>query len=103
MEQPRVEYEFTPGQNETVRTLASRMRWVGIFLIVLGILAAIAGILSFAEPALAISALIQAAIYIVIGIWTMSAAGSFTLIVHTAGKDVANLMDALGALRKLYT
>jgi len=97
------EYEFTPAQNETISTLASRMRWVGIFLIAIGVAAGAIGLLSLGEGGIALVTLIQAVIYILIGVWTTSAAGSFALIVETRGSDVTNLMNGLDALKKLYT
>ena len=41
--------------------------------------------------------------YLLIGIWTRSAAASFQLIVDTTDRDISHLMDALEALRKFYT
>jgi ABC-type branched-subunit amino acid transport system permease subunit len=102
VQQP-VEYEFTAEQSETIKTLASRMRWVGIFLIAIGVVAGIAGLMSLGEGGIAVVSLIQAVIYALIGIWTMRAAASFALIPETAGSDVTNLMNGLGSLRTLYS
>jgi hypothetical protein len=101
--QQGAEYEFTPEQDETIRTVSSRMRWVGAFLIAVGVAAAILGLLSLSQGGIAVVTLIQAVIYILIGVWTTSAARDFGLIVQTAGSDVSNLMRGFAALRKLYT
>jgi hypothetical protein len=41
-------------------------------------------------------------VQVLIGFWTTKAAKSFQLIVDTEGRDIENLMGALGELRKLY-
>jgi ABC-type branched-subunit amino acid transport system permease subunit len=100
--QQRAEYEFTGEQSETIKTLAFRMRWVGIFLIAIGVLAGIAGLMSLGEAGIAVVSIIQAAIYALIGLWTIRAAASFAKIPATEGQDISNLMNALGSLRSLY-
>jgi len=52
---------------------------------------------------LAIGGLVNGLIYLLIGVWTRSAAGSFQKIVDTQGHDIGHLMDALGALNRMYT
>ena len=100
--QQRTEYEFTAEQSETIKTLATRMRWVGIFLIAIGVIAGIAGLMSLGEAGIAVVSIIQAVIYALIGLWTIRAAASFALIPETEGRDVTNLMSALSSLRTLY-
>ncbi len=115
MEQPH--YEFTAAQNETIRVLARRMRFVGIFITLVGILAAISGMaslfsatdrhlysvnLGLADAIPSYTTLLLAALYIIIGSWTVKAAGSFQLIADTEDYDIEYLMDALVSLRKLY-
>jgi hypothetical protein len=41
--------------------------------------------------------------YLLLGIWTRSAAGSFRKIVDTRGNDIRNLMDGLGSLHRMYS
>ena len=41
-------------------------------------------------------------IFLLQGIWTRSSAASFQRIVDTRGNDIANLMNAIGALRTMY-
>lgn len=107
MEAPK--YEFSEAENQTITTLASRMKWVGFFLLVIGgvIGVASAGFLvkSALESSLELIALIFllfAVIFLLVGIWTSSAGKSFSLIAATSGSDVDNLMNALTSLLKLY-
>ncbi|MBI2986658.1 MAG: hypothetical protein HYY45_07820 [Deltaproteobacteria bacterium] len=102
-------YEFSEAENQSIGTLASRMKWVGLFLIIIGGATALASIVGLVQSAavstLNVNALIFllfAVIFLLTGIWTLDAAKSFSLIVKTAGSDIANLMDALTDLLKLY-
>jgi hypothetical protein len=52
---------------------------------------------------LAIGGLVNGLIYLLIGVWTRNAAGSFQRIVDTRRHDISNLMDALASLNKMYT
>lgn len=93
-------YEFTSAQNQLIGSLASRMKFVAIFFIVLGGIAAVAGIFSLPQG---IVTIFMAAFYILVGIWTIKAANSFKQIVDTAESDISYLMNALNELKKLYT
>jgi len=107
METPK--YEFTEAENQTIGILASRMKWVGIILILIGSATGLVSIVSLgksaAVPAFNLNVLIFllfAVIFLLTGIWTANAAKSFALIVKTSGSDIRNLMDALTSLLKLY-
>ncbi len=76
------------------------MRFVSYFLIGLGVLLVVAGIVGLRAGGF--GSIIQGIIQIIIGIWTGRAASSFQLIVNTQGNDITNLISALGELRKLY-
>lgn len=93
-------YEFNNTQNQLIRQLAQKMRFVGYILIALGVLVIVAGIVNFRLGGFA--TIIQGIIQLIIGLWTAKAATSFQLIVKTQGNDIENLMTALGELRKLY-
>ena len=41
--------------------------------------------------------------YLLLGIWTRSAAASFQKIVDTQGNDIRNLMEGMGALHSMYS
>ena len=107
MEAPK--YEFSEAENQTIGILASRMKWVGLFLMMIGSITGLVSIVSLGKSAAAsafnLSALIFflfAVIFLLTGIWTANAAKSFALIVKTSGSDIRNLMDALASLLKLY-
>ncbi len=102
-------YEFSEAENQTITTLASRMKWVGFFLLVIGGVIGLASAMflvkSLLESALELFALIFllfAVIFLLVGIWTSSAGKSFSLIAATSGSDLSNLMNALTSLLKLY-
>lgn len=103
-QQPQAQsFEFGTAQNETTRVLASRMKFVGIFYMVIGgFLGLIGFIFLFFLPAFGIFYMFFAAAELLIGIWTNNAASSFRLIVETIGSDINHLMSALESLRKLY-
>lgn len=94
-------YEFDQTQNQLIRDLAQKMRFVSYFLITLGALLFVGGIISVKSGE--IGGIINGAVQILIGFWTHKAAASFQLIVDTQGNDIENLTGALGELRKLYT
>lgn len=97
------EYEFNEQQNETIRILANRMKWVGILLIVLGAEISLSQYFSLQENPGKISDVLLGMILVLIGAWTRGAAKSFAYIVKRKGRDIANLMAALSALKKIYS
>ncbi len=111
-----MEYEFDNSQNQVIEQLAHKMRFCGIFLIIVGVIIALPGVLTLSGilimPGIALPGLtlliaamyfLNALFYIVVGMWTVKAASSFKLIVDTTGNDISHLMNALGELKKLYT
>lgn len=94
-------YEFSGSQNELIKNLADKMRLVGYFLIVAGVLGVVGGVLALRAGGL--GNIISGVVYILIGFWTNNASSGFQRIVKTQGNDIENLMGALGELRKLYT
>jgi hypothetical protein len=77
------------------------MRFVSYFLIVLGVLFILLGVVRLRVGDF--GSIFQGIIQVIIGFWTKQAATSFQLIVNTQGSDIQNLMGALRELRKLYT
>lgn len=94
-------YEFDQSQNRLIRELAEKMRFVSYFLIALGVLFILLGIVRLRTGDF--GSAIQGILQVIIGFWTKQAATSFQLIVNTQGSDIQNLMGALRELRKLYT
>lgn len=94
-------YEFSGSQNELIKNLADKMRFVSYFLIGAGVLIALGGVITIFRGGVGniITGIVQA----ILGIWTNKAADAFKRIVVTQGSDIENLMGALGELRKLYS
>lgn len=95
------QYEFSSSQNELIKNLAEKMRFVSYFLIGVGVLISLAGIFTLLKGG--VGNIVNGVVQIVIGVWTNKAATAFQQIVNTEGNDIENLMGALGELRKLYT
>lgn len=91
-------YEFSAHENTVLEKLASRMHFVGLFALAIGILVIVAGVLRH-RP----FAIISGAFYALFGIWTQRASASFHDVVDTKGRDIHHLMHAVDDLRKLYT
>ena len=97
-------FEFTPIQDDVIRSLSKRMYFVGTIYVIASIIVALAGLV-----ALMFSPMIGAFYFLLlipellVGIWTIHAAHSFRKIVDTQGRDIPHLMMALSSLRKLYT
>jgi len=103
MEQTAAAFEFSAMQNETIRMLASRMKFVGIFYIVIGVLLGLVALaMLFTIPLAGVVYVVAAVFEIIVGVWTTNAASSFRMIVETTGNDIGHLNNALESLRKLY-
>ena len=98
-----VSYEFSQEQNETVRFLAQRLKYVGVLNLVVGLLYGLIGLRSFlANPTDLILYAPPMLFFELVGVWTINAAKSFQNIVETNGQDIPFLMKALTELRRLY-
>jgi hypothetical protein len=51
---------------------------------------------------IAVNGVIVGLFYLLLGVWTRSAASSFRLIVNTRGNDITHLMNALSSLYSMY-
>jgi hypothetical protein len=96
-------HEFDASQNLVIGDLAGSMSFVGTASIVLAIVMWLIGIATMflGNPA-GLAQIVQGVLMVFIGVWTRSSARSFQLVVDTKGSDIANLMNALGELRRLY-
>ena len=97
-------YEFTAEQNAVIRDLARKMRGVGIFMVVLGVLSLVgygAGYLGARTPSLLWLPI--AAFFLLIGVWTVRAGRELAQVAETEGEDIPHLMRALGELKKFYS
>src|SRR5262245_45470643 len=83
-------YEFSPEQNAVILRLASRMQFVGLFALGLGVVAIVAGAVHKEY-----GVMFGGILYAVIGLWTERAGRSFRFIAVTEGHDIRHLMHAL--------
>lgn len=123
-------YEFTGEQNDLIGRLAKKMGLVGTVNVIVGVLYLVSAVLLLAfifqdklpadviakipddvkskVPAntylwgIVIQTALAGLIFLLIGVWTKSAAASFQDIVATTGRDISNLMGALSSLHKMY-
>jgi hypothetical protein len=100
---------FSEEQRESLRALAASMSFVGVCLmlfgVLLGVLALGALYIGFATSGLAFGAGVATAIavaYIPSAWWAMSAGRSLSALVRTRGRDAERLMEAVGHLRMLF-
>ena len=105
-------YEFKESENQVIRGLASAMYFVGVVLIIVGILTVVGGLAKLGEaskardipaPLEGLSWILQGILYSTIGIMTRSASQYFSQIVQSKGNDINNLMQALERLRGMYS
>lgn len=97
-------YEFTMAQNDIIRVLSQKMKFVGFFYVFAGGLMGLVSLIALLMmPWVGLFYLLLLAPQLLIGIWNINAANSFGLVVNTKGQDIPHLMSALVSLRKLYT
>lgn len=96
------EFEFTAAQNQTIQLLSNRMKWVGGFEVVSGIVLGIAAITAFARGREGFALTLTAVLLVVTGLYTYSASRGFSKIVQTIGADITHLMEAVTSLKSLY-
>ncbi len=106
------QYEFNEGQNSVIQGLSYKLRGVGIFLMLAGLLSVLRVVSIFFSTQEAISAgamyilaedSLIALIIFAVGFWMKRSSVFFQLIVDTKGNDIDNLMHALAELRKFFT
>jgi hypothetical protein len=98
------EYEFRSDEDLVFRELSGAMKFVGVALIVLGAFYVLVALyeLGHSKPFETVSAVVQSAIYMVLGAWTRGSAISIGRIADTQGRDITNLMSAMHGLRRIY-
>jgi len=100
------EYEFTPEEDTLIYGMAGKMKGVGGFMVLLGIInLALPFVLYFAlhSPKFRVSPLVAALVFLLVGKWTRSAATSFAKIRTTSGRDIKHLMVAMSDLDSVYS
>jgi hypothetical protein len=104
------EYEFSSQENTVIGELADKMRFVGLFLMIAGVLTLILAFVgTFARATGSLhevsghgGGFVSGMVNLFLGIWSRRAAASLRQIVDTRGRDISNLMNALGELLKMY-
>lgn len=124
-------YEFTGEQNDLIGRLARKMGLVGLVNVIVGVLYLVSAVLLLAfvfqdrlpaevvqkipddvkkqVPAntylwgIVVQTALAGLIFLLIGVWTRSAAADFADIVKTSGRDISHLMAALSSMHKMYS
>ena len=100
----RVDYEFSEGDRDSIRALAASMSFVGVCLMLLGVLFGVFALgavhAGFVPGGLALA--VGAAVCVVVAWWMVSAGRSLSVLVGTRGRDVDHLMEAVAQLRRLF-
>jgi hypothetical protein len=98
------QYEFSIEENATIWKLGSKMSFVGLFMLGIGLFFFLSGLVRWVQTRnLEVSILFLALLFVVVGIWTHRAGREFLSVAETQGNDVSHLMRALSNLLKFYT
>ncbi|WP_165219734.1 hypothetical protein [Aquisphaera insulae] len=98
------EYEFSYSDNATILDLGSKMSFVGIFMLGIGLFFFGTEIVRWVQTRiLEVGTLFLSLLFMVVGIWTHRAGREFLAVARTEGNDVTHLMSALSNLRRFYT
>jgi hypothetical protein len=92
-------FEFSRAEEGMFYDLGRKMRVVGAFFVLAGLVRLLYDALVLREVHLDLTFLID----VLIGIWTLSAARAFRQVAVTGGHDVERLMEGLSDVRKLYS
>jgi hypothetical protein len=99
------QYEFSPTENAIIGSLGSKLSFVGLFMLGIGLVCFISVIVRWIqlEDLEVIFLLFLTLLLIPVGIWTHRAGREFRSVAVTEGKDISHLMGALENLLKLCT
>src|SRR5208337_3816647 len=98
------QYEFSYSENSIIGNLGSKMSFVGLFMLGIGLFLFASVIIRWVQSHhLEVALLFLTLLLIVVGIWTHRAGREFRRVAETQGKDISHLMGALENLLKLYT
>src|SRR5271157_786766 len=98
------QYEFTDSENSIIGNLGSKMSFVGLFMLGIGLFFFASVIIRWVQSHhLEVALLFLTLLFIVVGIWTHRAGREFRSVAESHGKDISHLMGALENLLKLYT
>src|SRR5262249_18436961 len=98
------QYEFSDSESTVIGSLGSKMSFVGLFMLGIGLFFFISGLVRWAQlQELDVNLLFLSLLFIVVGIWTHRAGREFRSVARTQGRDISHLMTALGNMLNLYT
>jgi hypothetical protein len=97
------QYEFGEAENATIGNLGSKMSFVGLFMLGIGLFFFGTCLVRWVQSQeLEVGVLFLALLFIVVGIPTHRAGREFRLVADTQGKDISHLMGAIENLLRLY-
>jgi hypothetical protein len=101
---PGGEYEFSEDHKEGFAALAASMSFVGVCVMLLGLMSATFGLTAAYAGYVAVGGGLAAGalVCLPLGWWATSAGRSLSTLVRTRGRDVALLMAAVVQLRRLF-
>ena len=100
---PPPEYEFSDSEDRTIRELGSKMVYVGLFMVGIGLCFAVSTIQRWTRhQEIEVGLLFLNMLIMVFGVWTHRAGNDFREVARSEGTDVTHLMDALGSLLNCY-
>lgn len=98
------QYEFSYSENSIISNLGSKMSFVGLFMLGIGLFFFVSVIIRWVQTHyLEVGLLFLTLLFFVVGIWTHRAGREFRSVAETQGKDISHLMGALENLLKLYS
>lgn len=99
----RHEYEFNAAEDRIIQDLGSKMTFVGLFMVGIGVCFAISAIQRWSRlHEIEVSLIFLSMLFAVFGIWTHRAGADFRLVAESQGRDVTHLMAALATLLNCY-
>lgn len=99
--EPR-QYEFSPQDDALFNDLASKMNFVGYIMLVVACVGLGLMIHRMIKQRTMMFDVDNFLLLFIAG-WTLYAASAFRKVATTTGRDISHVMDALTALRSLYT
>jgi hypothetical protein len=97
------QYEFKESENKVIDGLASKMHWVGMIMLAIGLIVIATGVVNSGHLVFHIGPILSGSLSCLVGLWTQRASVSLKNVVHTEGHDISHLIAALEDLRRLYS
>jgi len=97
-------YEFQGSENEVLGHLGSKMSFVGLFMLGIGLCFVVSAIIRWQRrEEIEVGLLFLTLLFMIFGIWTHRAGREFHKVASTEGGDIVHLMRALTNLLRLYS